>query len=327
MEIADKLRELRKAKGLTQEEMAAALFVTRQSVYKWETGKALPDLEKLTLICRLFDVSADELLELAPREKQQATVETADAPPCDSEKPVEQAPPQAARRKKLLLPMLCVLLLLVVGVLVAPSAAIPTELRNAQTDGMIPSDWVSLNADEISERDFLALLNQTAALRLNAESPALRAALAASANERLTREKAAYWLYCAHIWTVVEPVAALHFDGDVTEVSSRDQWQDMNALGRAFADSLTPPWEQQLCTELAQVGVLFDRYDGTAAMDTEINAILDGRCYSSVAFCLTQRSFVSELPLMETQNDSFRPKAHITAREAVVAARRLYEAW
>lgn len=127
----------------------------------------------------------------------------------------------------------------------------------------------------------------------------------------MTREKAAYWLYCAHIWVNIDPDAALHFDIEEPEVSQRDQWQDMNSLGRGYADSLEFPWERQLCSDLNEVGELLAHYDGTAAMDAQINAILDGRCYAAVAFCLAQRSFATEKSLMETDGGRFRPKERI----------------
>ena len=62
MEFGNKLYELRKAKGLSQEELASRLEVTRQTVSKWELGDSTPDLEKLVLLAELFEVSLDELV-------------------------------------------------------------------------------------------------------------------------------------------------------------------------------------------------------------------------------------------------------------------------
>jgi len=62
MEFNEKLQELRRQKGLTQEELANALYVSRTAVSKWELGKGLPSLESLKAISKLFSVTIDQLL-------------------------------------------------------------------------------------------------------------------------------------------------------------------------------------------------------------------------------------------------------------------------
>ena len=62
MEFNEKLQELRKSKGLTQEELAEALFVSRTAVSKWESGRGYPSLESLKQISRCFAVTIDELI-------------------------------------------------------------------------------------------------------------------------------------------------------------------------------------------------------------------------------------------------------------------------
>lgn len=62
MEFNEKLQELRKSRGLTQEELAEALFVSRTAVSKWESGRGYPNLESLKQISRYFAVSIDELI-------------------------------------------------------------------------------------------------------------------------------------------------------------------------------------------------------------------------------------------------------------------------
>ncbi len=67
MEFNNKLYELRKQKGLSQEELAGRLNVSRQTVSKWEVGESSPDMEKLVAISELFEISLDELvLDKAP---------------------------------------------------------------------------------------------------------------------------------------------------------------------------------------------------------------------------------------------------------------------
>ena len=62
-------------------------------------------------------------------------------------------------------------------------------------------------------------------------------------------------------------------------------------------------------------------------MDSQINAILYGPYYTAVTFCAAQKSFLSEKPLMECTEDSFRPKDKLTRKEAIIAAYRLYGSW
>lgn len=75
MDFNNKLYELRKQKGFSQEELANRLNVSRQTVSKWEVGDSTPDMEKLVAISDLFDISLDELvLDKAPPEPQQVPV-------------------------------------------------------------------------------------------------------------------------------------------------------------------------------------------------------------------------------------------------------------
>ena len=67
METKDILLELRQKKGLSQEELAEKLFVTRQAVSRWETGETTPNPETLKQLSALFDVSLHALLG-APRQ-------------------------------------------------------------------------------------------------------------------------------------------------------------------------------------------------------------------------------------------------------------------
>lgn len=62
MEFSEKLQELRKQKGLTQEELAQVLYVSRTAVSKWESGRGVPNIESLKAISKYFSVSIDELL-------------------------------------------------------------------------------------------------------------------------------------------------------------------------------------------------------------------------------------------------------------------------
>lgn len=62
MEFGEKLHNLRKSRGLTQEELAEALFVSRTAVSKWESGRGYPSIDSLKEISNYFSVSIDDLL-------------------------------------------------------------------------------------------------------------------------------------------------------------------------------------------------------------------------------------------------------------------------
>ena len=62
MEFSEKLQELRKSRGLTQEELAKELYVSRTAVSKWESGRGYPGIESLKDISEFFSVSIDDLL-------------------------------------------------------------------------------------------------------------------------------------------------------------------------------------------------------------------------------------------------------------------------
>lgn len=60
--ISEKMRSLRKAKRLTQKELAARLYVTPSTVSKWENGAAVPDIYAITSMADIFGVPVSELL-------------------------------------------------------------------------------------------------------------------------------------------------------------------------------------------------------------------------------------------------------------------------
>ena len=62
MDFSEKLYELRKKNGLSQEELADTLKVTRQTISKWENGVSTPELEKLVSLSECFHISLDELV-------------------------------------------------------------------------------------------------------------------------------------------------------------------------------------------------------------------------------------------------------------------------
>lgn len=77
MEFHEKLKELRKSRGLTQEELGEALYVSRTAISKWESGRGYPSIDSLKEIAGFFSVTIDELLTgerlLAIAEKENKT--------------------------------------------------------------------------------------------------------------------------------------------------------------------------------------------------------------------------------------------------------------
>lgn len=63
MTFGEKLQYLRNSKGMSQEQLAAQLNVSRQAVSKWELGESLPDTSKILLISKIFGVTTDYLLD------------------------------------------------------------------------------------------------------------------------------------------------------------------------------------------------------------------------------------------------------------------------
>ena len=115
MKLCEKLYELRRAAGLSQEELAERLNVSRQAVSKWENGAAQPELSKLVELSRLYGVSVDELLSLEEAEKGDA--KAASSVEASTPAPAQEtlAAPKRVRRQKLLLGAAAVCLALAVG--------------------------------------------------------------------------------------------------------------------------------------------------------------------------------------------------------------------
>lgn len=61
MKFCEKLQKLRKEKGYSQEQLADLLDISRQSVSKWESGTTYPEMDKLLSLCKIFNVSLDDL--------------------------------------------------------------------------------------------------------------------------------------------------------------------------------------------------------------------------------------------------------------------------
>ena len=85
MTLGEKIQLSRKKKGMSQEDLANLLNVSRQAVQKWESDSSIPEVEKLVLISNCFDVSLDWLLKDVPAEKQEATSQQPESISCEEE--------------------------------------------------------------------------------------------------------------------------------------------------------------------------------------------------------------------------------------------------
>lgn len=111
MDLANKLLELRKKKGLSQEEVADQLGVSRQTVSKWETGVSTPDFDKIGPLCELYEISTNELLNI------------------NYEVPNYEKEDQTVRRKRALL--------LVIAVFMYITCVLPVILTDAGLDEIV----------------------------------------------------------------------------------------------------------------------------------------------------------------------------------------------
>lgn len=93
IEIANRLVALRKSQGLSQEELAEQLGVSRQAVSKWERAEASPDLDKLIMLSKLYDVSLDDLL-LERQEEKAVSGEIENSPSASLGKEMDESQPQ-----------------------------------------------------------------------------------------------------------------------------------------------------------------------------------------------------------------------------------------
>jgi Predicted transcriptional regulators len=79
MNIADRIQHLRKTKGISQEELADKIGISRQAVSKWESAQSLPDIDKIIIMSDYFEVTTDYLLKGIESKKEEVTERKPDA--------------------------------------------------------------------------------------------------------------------------------------------------------------------------------------------------------------------------------------------------------
>ena len=128
MAFSEKLYELRRKSGLSQEELAEALDVSRQAISKWESGRALPEIGKLLTVSAYFGVSLDELMKDDAQTLQSAPLEKTET---EKTEPEQKEPQKGSRSKRTLGLIVCIggiVCLLLWGVLSLLSPASSEEL-------------------------------------------------------------------------------------------------------------------------------------------------------------------------------------------------------
>lgn len=80
MELSEKLYSLRKKSGLSQEQLAEQLGVSRQAISKWESGQSVPESEKLIAISNFFNVSLDYLMKQDSQQQSDSTNKQGNSP-------------------------------------------------------------------------------------------------------------------------------------------------------------------------------------------------------------------------------------------------------
>ena len=97
MTFKEKLVKLRKLKGLTQDELASAVGVSRQAVYKWESGQSYPEVPKLVELKLIFGISIDDLLDenyevVLPEKKKRKRLSNEQKAAIEAKVEAEEAP-------------------------------------------------------------------------------------------------------------------------------------------------------------------------------------------------------------------------------------------
>lgn len=146
MTVGEKIYSLRKEKGMSQEEFAEAIGVSRQSVSKWEADSAVPDVNKILAISKLFGVSTDFLLKDDPAD--QAALPESESTPDEpqftednevvpypqlaEEKDLNDTTPEKKPKKKKSLILIIIAIVLALGI-VAAAIALPIYFKKTKT--------------------------------------------------------------------------------------------------------------------------------------------------------------------------------------------------
>ncbi len=159
-QIGQGISNRRKQLGLSQEELAKQIGVTRQAVSRWESGSALPSVDNMIELSRALEISVDELLQLAPQERASSLTPQSLGLLLD-----EQTARQEKRIKRLTIALIAAALVLAVGIGISTAVSVVRSSRmedqlNEQISGV--NRTVSANLSSINSR-----ISQTVQQALN----------------------------------------------------------------------------------------------------------------------------------------------------------------
>ena len=100
MRLHEKLAALRKRAGLSQTDLAEQVDTTRQAVSKWETGAAAPSMENLRTLCRIYQVTMDQLTDDGQDLTEPEEATPAEEIPAEETAPEEESKPEPVRRDR-----------------------------------------------------------------------------------------------------------------------------------------------------------------------------------------------------------------------------------
>lgn len=147
MELNQKLLELRKGRGLTQQELAEALNVSRQTVSRWEVGTAAPSLDNLMFLSRLYGVPLDGFI-------QDENTDMGTEKPSNAPVSLEPVPVSADRPHVILTSAFLAVLILGVGILIGLGLRreAPKEMRPQITENsQITVGWLEKTPTDIED--------------------------------------------------------------------------------------------------------------------------------------------------------------------------------
>ncbi|MBQ1244085.1 MAG: helix-turn-helix transcriptional regulator [Clostridia bacterium] len=150
MKLHEKIYTLRKKQGLSQEALAEKLGVSRQSVSKWETGEATPEVSKLLSLSKLFGVTTDYLLDDESEENVQEAEEEKETPSPFAAVPVYETPKKnkSVRNITVMLILCIIVFLIILPVFVAIFGFSIFTHNTATGDVIILEEITSVEPDE-----------------------------------------------------------------------------------------------------------------------------------------------------------------------------------
>ena len=136
MKFNEKLINLRKKAGLSQEELGYKLNVTRQTVSKWELGQTTPEMDKLIEISKIFNISVDELINESETKN--------DSNPIIEDQPIEKTNNKEKTVRTIVIGVLIVVILLIVIGVFTGSSILNIFNKTAKTEEGIIDKFFSM---------------------------------------------------------------------------------------------------------------------------------------------------------------------------------------